>query len=189
LSKIDHSLFKGSGSAVKEAYGSCPECGGELSIKRGKNGAFLGCLNYPACEYVKPLSNLPSTEIIKEIDGSSCPECAEKLVIKKGRFGLFIGCSNFPDCHYIEPVNRSDDTELSCPKCRKGHLVSRKNKYGKNFFACNRYPQCRYLLNHQPVAEVCPKCDWPVLVEKKQGSDRILECPQKGCGYKSSQVK
>lgn len=189
MSKIDHSLFKGSKQAVKDAYGSCPECDGELGIKRGKNGAFLGCLNYPSCNYIKPLSNLPSVDVIKEIDGSSCPECGNTLVIKKGRFGLFIGCSYFPDCHYIEPINKTDDTELICPACNKGHLVSRKNKYGKNFFACNQYPKCRYVLNFQPVSQQCQSCNWPILVEKKHGQERFLECPQRGCDYKVLQVK
>lgn len=189
MSKIDYSLFTGSKQAVKNAYGDCPLCGGELGIKRGKNGAFLGCRNYPTCSYIKPLSTLPSNDVIKEIDGSSCPECSEKLVVKKGRFGLFIGCSNFPECHYIKPINESDDTELTCPACKKGQLVLRKNKYGKRFFACNQYPKCRYLLNSQPVSGSCPKCGWQVLVEKKQGNARVLACPQKGCGYKSSQVE
>ena len=29
----------------------CPQCGGNLSIKKGKYGKFYGCSNYPNCKY------------------------------------------------------------------------------------------------------------------------------------------
>ena len=30
---------------------TCPECGGELHIKKGRYGKFIGCANYPKCKY------------------------------------------------------------------------------------------------------------------------------------------
>lgn len=30
---------------------ACPRCGGELVKRNGKNGAFMGCGNYPKCRY------------------------------------------------------------------------------------------------------------------------------------------
>ncbi len=33
----------------------CPEDGGELVIKQGRYGRFVGCSNYPACRFTKPL--------------------------------------------------------------------------------------------------------------------------------------
>src|SRR5579859_2363639 len=35
---------------------ACPSCGdGRLSLKLGKFGAFIGCSNYPECQYTRPL--------------------------------------------------------------------------------------------------------------------------------------
>ena len=35
---------------------ACPTCGtGQLSLKLGKFGAFIGCSNYPECRYTRPL--------------------------------------------------------------------------------------------------------------------------------------
>jgi len=34
----------------------CPKCGGKLSMKKGKFGAFYGCSNYPKCRYTKQVS-------------------------------------------------------------------------------------------------------------------------------------
>ncbi|MBE6158480.1 MAG: hypothetical protein E7159_01485 [Firmicutes bacterium] len=28
-------------------------CGGELVQRKGKNGNFIGCSNYPRCKYIK----------------------------------------------------------------------------------------------------------------------------------------
>jgi len=33
----------------------CPNCGGELVLKRGKFGKFYGCSNFPTCKYTKKL--------------------------------------------------------------------------------------------------------------------------------------
>ena len=36
-----------------EKTDKCPNCGGELKEKNGKYGKFLGCSNYPKCEYTR----------------------------------------------------------------------------------------------------------------------------------------
>ncbi|MCM1259352.1 MAG: topoisomerase DNA-binding C4 zinc finger domain-containing protein [Prevotella sp.] len=32
---------------------SCPKCGGEMKVKKGKYSEFIGCSNYPKCDYKK----------------------------------------------------------------------------------------------------------------------------------------
>ncbi|GAA0591149.1 hypothetical protein GCM10009001_03980 [Virgibacillus siamensis] len=34
----------------------CPKCGGELSVKNGKYGAFYGCSNFPKCRFTGKVS-------------------------------------------------------------------------------------------------------------------------------------
>ncbi|MDO5012335.1 MAG: type I DNA topoisomerase, partial [Pseudomonadota bacterium] len=36
----------------------CPKCGGKLGIKLSKFGAFIGCENYPTCNYTQRLSDV-----------------------------------------------------------------------------------------------------------------------------------
>lgn len=31
----------------------CPECGGDLVIRKGRYGTFVACSNYPTCKYIK----------------------------------------------------------------------------------------------------------------------------------------
>ena len=45
--------IKGNISVDKEKVMNkvCPKCGGQLTQKKGKYGAFMGCSNYPECRY------------------------------------------------------------------------------------------------------------------------------------------
>lgn len=179
MSKIDHSLFSAHEHALEDAYGSCPECGSDLQLKHSKSGPFVGCTAYPACHFSKPLHD-NQTATLKTIDGTECPKCSSQLAIKKGRYGMFIGCTNFPECQYIEHVQSHEQTSITCPKCKKGSLIERTNKYGKRFFACDDYPKCRYVVNFTPLAQSCPRCGWGIMIDKKG----VVQCPQPMCGYK-----
>ena len=56
---------KGDGSNPR----ACPTCGtGQLSLKLGKFGAFIGCSNYPECKYTRQLA---ASGVEGEGDGSS----------------------------------------------------------------------------------------------------------------------
>ena len=50
-SKIDNNLFSAHEHALEHT--PCPKCGGELILKHGKHGPFLGCSQYPNCDYIK----------------------------------------------------------------------------------------------------------------------------------------
>jgi DNA topoisomerase-1 len=163
----------------------CPECGGQLSKRLGRNGLFIGCTNYPECKYTR---NLDEGQGEKEepqiVEGRSCPECGSDLSIKRGRYGKFIGCTAYPKCKHIEPLEKPVDTGVECPKCKSGSLMKKKSRRGKIFFSCSTYPKCDYAVWNQPLAETCPQCGWPVLtlkVTKTKGAQKV--CPQKECGY------
>jgi DNA topoisomerase-1 len=104
------------------------------------------------------------------------------MVIKQGKFGRFLGCSGYPECKNTKPL----DTGIKCPEenC-DGVLCERRTKKGKIFFSCSNYPECKYALWDKPIAEKCPQCGFPFLVEKySRGKGNIKTCPNKECGYK-----
>ena len=49
--------------ALRDAYRrarvvrTCVECGGLMAHRKGRNGAFLGCLNYPSCRFTMNLAS------------------------------------------------------------------------------------------------------------------------------------
>ena len=185
MSKIDTSLFAAQEHALDKEYRFCPECGGALSLRRSKHGLFLGCENYPTCQYMRPLQQ-QNVQIEKVLEQSACPECGQPLAIKKGRFGLFIGCTAYPACSHIETNNPVvADTEIlpTCPSCHHGRLQAETSRYGKTFYACSDYPKCKYAVNEKPVDHPCPICGSTILVEKRTRQGIRFSCPQKGCTY------
>ncbi len=165
---------------------ACPECGGQLSIRLGRHGRFVGCTNYPECTYTRDLNaeKKEAPEAAPVLEGRSCPKCGSALVIKEGRYGKFIGCSAYPKCAHIEPLERPVDTGVGCPKCGKGTLVRRKSRRDKIFYSCSTYPTCDYAVWNEPVAEPCPTCGWPILTLKttrRRGTQKV--CPQADCSY------
>jgi DNA topoisomerase I len=165
----------------------CPDCGKPLVIRLGKRGRFVGCSGFPDCKYTRNLSDDAATPSEQIVPDRKCPNCKGDLLIKQGPYGKFIGCSNYPECKFLEPIEKPKDTEVTCPKCNKGHILQRKSRRGKVFFSCSRYPDCDYALWNEPIKEECPNCHWPILtikVTKKKGREKI--CPQPNCGFHES---
>jgi len=162
----------------------CPECGGPLSIRLGRNGRFIGCNSYPTCKYTRNLDGDGKQSEPEIVEGRTCPKCDSPLVLKTGRYGKFIGCSGYPACKHIEPLEKPEDSGVQCPECKKGSLIKRKSRFGKLFYSCSTYPTCSYAAWNPPLAEPCPNCGWPILTvktTKRRGVEKV--CPQKECGY------
>ena len=110
--------FKEMEKKAPESTGEiCPECGGDLVIRKGKYGEFVACSNYPTCKYIK--------KEIKEVhEICKCPKCQEGTIIekktKKGK--IFYGCDNYPKCNYALWYKPTGEV---CSKC--GELIVDKN--------------------------------------------------------------
>ncbi len=163
----------------------CPKCNKQVAKRLGRNGYFVGCTGYPECDYTRNVDDEPGATNEPEIvEGRKCPKCESDLVIKRGRYGKFIGCSGYPDCNHMEPLEPPEDTGVKCPECKKGAMLKRKSRYGKIFFSCEHYPECKYAVWNRPLNEVCPSCAFPMLtvkVTKRRGAEKV--CPQKECKY------
>jgi DNA topoisomerase I len=164
----------------------CEKCGGQLTVKWGRHGKFIACSNYPACRNTKPLNRDAEGRITvqaeEEVVGT-CETCGSPLRIKYSRFGKFLACSRYPECKFTKSINK--EIGLACPKpgCT-GQVIERRSRRGRMFYGCSKYPECQFVSWNRPVAEACPQCGHPYLVEKfgkKTGTLRV--CPQENCGY------
>ena len=168
----------------------CENCGKPMVLKRGRFGQFLACTGYPECKTTRKLvaTKQGSLKAAKpdQILDEKCPRCASNLVLKQGRFGEFTACSSYPTCKYI----KHKTTGVVCPKDadKGGDIVERKSKRGKLFFGCSNYPDCDFVLWNRPIAEACPQCAAPFLVEKiTKRHGRQLLCNTDGCDYARSE--
>jgi len=162
----------------------CPKCDKPLSKRLGRRGSFIGCSGYPECDYTRSLDGEEGGNTPEVVEGRNCPSCESPLFIRQGRYGKFIGCSAYPKCKHIEPIEKPAETGVSCPECGKGQMLMRKSRYGKIFYSCSSYPDCKYAVWNEPLNEPCPDCNWPILTlktTKRKGTEKV--CPQKECGY------
>ena len=93
----------------------CPTCGtGQLSLKLGKYGSFIGCSNYPECRFTRPLGGELNGE-----EGSAAgpdgvkvlgkdPETGLEVTLRDGRFGAYVQLG--------EPVEKEKPKRSSLPK-------------------------------------------------------------------------
>ena len=172
----------------------CPECGRALAIRLGRSGNFISCTGFPECRYARNLPREGEDEAEDGAGGGSepkvledreCPKCSAPLVERRGRAGRFAGCSRYPECRHAEPIEKLRVTEVSCPKCGQGNLHERRSRRGKPFFSCSTYPDCDYATWDEPIDELCPSCNWPILTLKetrRRGPEKV--CPQRECGYR-----
>ena len=160
---------------------------GPMVLKKGRFGPFLACPNYPECKATKRLvrgaEGKLQVEALKPID-ENCPECSKPLMWRRGRFGPFIACSDYPNCKYIKK-KEAREIGLLCPECGQGQVVERKGRWGRSFYGCKRYPECKFTAYHLPIAEPCPDCGRPYLLAKETKKEgKVIYCGNEACHYK-----
>lgn len=142
----------------------CQICDGEYMIRKGTNGQFLACSNYPTCK---------STQNFKEIDGKititekeapklnlvdkKCPVCGSPMAIKKGANGEFYACSAYPKCSCTIPMTT---TGLLCPTCKKGEICTKVSQKGTKYWGCSNYKECKQVYwNESDLDKLKPEED------------------------------
>lgn len=120
----------------------CPECGGELYQKLGKNGLFIGCENFKdGCRYSESISV------------GICPKCGGKIYKKKSKKNrVFYGCENYANekiqCDFMMNLEPSSK---ECPRC--GSIMGRMVKKTGITHICQNQ-ECGNIIEEKTVEEV-----------------------------------
>ncbi len=155
------------GSEIKAALhaqqhiGICPSCGNNLSIKRSKNGNFIGCDGYPDCKRAYPM---PRGALIQTTE-TTCEVCGlpQLRIIRK---------SMPPSVQCIDPkcMSNTEKNDLGpCPTCGNGRIRLTYSKAGKRFAGCSEWPACTQTYPLRPRGSVsyagrqCTLCQAPML--------------------------
>ncbi len=159
--KLDqaHDTLQHAKTVTEPAPHDCPTCGAPTVYRFGKNGRFLSCSQYPACEYAAPIDR-EGNPVQPELSDIVCPECGGGMSKRNGRYGPFLGCLNYPKCSGIIKLDPKKGTvvlpkppplmtDIACPKCGQP-LVLRTGKRGF-WLACSTFPKCRGRLSWSAV--------------------------------------
>ena len=145
----------------QQFIGICPKCGNNMTIKKSRNGNFIGCDGFPECSCAYPL---PRGAMIQTLD-TKCEICGlpQLKVIRKGVPPQTV-CID-PKCE----SNTSISNLGTCPKCGKGYIRVMYSKTGKRFAGCSSWPSCdqTYPLRPKglitPTGKRCPDCGAPII--------------------------
>ncbi|BEK13515.1 type I DNA topoisomerase [Campylobacter lari] len=110
---------------------TCPDCGGELAIRKGRYGEFIACLNFPKCKYSRNLKQENKNEEktqAKQVNsiGLTCPECKKGEIVERfSKRGKFYGCSAYPKCNFISKYKPSEE---KCEECGENLIIKELKK-------------------------------------------------------------
>ena len=152
-----------------------------MVIRFGRAGRFLACRNYPACRNTAEFREGPDgkVEILPpEEAGVDCDKCGKPMVVRSWKGARYIACSGYPDCRNSKPY----PIGVPCPECGQGDVVERSSRFGKIFYSCSRYPECRFASWGKPIAAECPACGFAAMAERVRRDGTTLRvCLRKGC--------
>ncbi len=154
---------------TQEEY--CENCGRAMVLKRGRFGQFMACTGYPDSKTTRRLDQAKKVPDIP-LD-EKCPQCGRNLLLRHGRFGEFISCSGYPECKWV----KQNYIGVKCPECKTGDIAEKKARRGNFFYGCSNYPKCKFTTAYKPIAETCPECGSPYLLEKNLKSGIFVVCP------------
>ncbi|XGQ69739.1 type I DNA topoisomerase [Campylobacter hepaticus] len=134
MRKIEEGKTKiASQKTVTKLGEACPECGGELAIRKGRFGEFVACLNFPKCKYSRNLKNESKNEVENTFAktkanaiGMMCPNCKEGEIVERfSKRGKFYGCSAYPKCNFVSKYKPSDE---KCEQCDENLVIKELKK-------------------------------------------------------------
>ncbi|MBQ7669428.1 MAG: type I DNA topoisomerase [Clostridia bacterium] len=120
-----------------------------------------------------------------------CENCGVKMIVKSGRFGKFAACPNYPRCRNTKQIGADNANSASvadktadvsvkqeletapfkCELCGSD-MVLRNGRFGE-FYACVRYPKCKFTKQKSNKIEAaCPKCGGELV--SKRGKNRTV---------------
>lgn len=157
--------------------GVCKVCGNDLSIKKSKNGNFIGCEGYPDCKESYPMPNGARVETTED----KCSTCGLPMlrIVRRGVP---------PSSQCVDPKCESNTvrTDLgACPVCRDGRINMRYSRAGKRFAGCSNWPDCNNSYPLKPrgkiesAQEPCPECGSPIISYGRTKGCISMSCPSR----------
>ncbi len=187
LHTVEEALSKGGKPFQALSDVTCPTCGAPMEVRVWRGSLYLGCSRYPECRTTK---NLPpnvsfryradrvelgdALAAVEAAPAVPCSKCGTPMTLRHGRFGRYLSC---PSCKTTSPI----PSGVACPECREGDLVERFGKRYGTFYACSRYPDCKFRLPAKPV-EPCSACGQGVVYDDPRRGPRCSnpECASHG---------
>jgi DNA topoisomerase-1 len=176
-----HETMKHAKAETQPAPYKCPRCGSRTVYRFGKNGMFLSCGTYPACDYAAPIDR-EGRPLLPERVNVACPEDGSPMILRTGRFGKFLASVNYPEIKCVVNLDKKGAikypapppvrTDLKCEKCGSP-LNLRRGKRGP-WLGCSTFPKCRGRMAWTKVDEATQKKLMALLEESERANPQVV---------------
>jgi DNA topoisomerase-1 len=114
----------------------CPACqAGRLGLKLGRHGSFIGCSNYPNCQYTRRLAvngDGDGEETLKEgmrVLGRD-PTTGEDITVRRGPYGLYVQQGEPPPPSDDKKAKKEKPKRMSLPRGVDGETITLEQALG-----------------------------------------------------------
>lgn len=121
-----------------------------------------------------------------EVSDVICDKCGANMVVREGRNGKFLACPNYPNCKNTRSLVEKKPV-CTCPTCGKD-IIEKRTKFGKIFYGCSGYPDCKFASWDKPTNLKCPKCK-NFLTVRETKSNLNYKCSNKECDFTKQEDK
>jgi DNA topoisomerase I len=177
-----HENMKHAKAETQPARYACPKCGSPTVYRFGKNGMFLSCSTYPACDYAAQIDR-EGHPMLPERVNVACPEDGSPMVLRTGRFGKFLASVNYPEVKCVVNLDKKEQIkypavpplrveELKCEKCGSA-MNLRRGKRGP-WLGCSTFPKCKGRLPWTKLEEPVQKRLEKALEQHEKANPQIV---------------
>ncbi|MGN1346972.1 MAG: type I DNA topoisomerase [Eubacteriales bacterium] len=137
-------------------------------------------------ELDRALENIDTNEIELPAEETDiiCEHCGSRMVVKNGRYGKFAACPNYPACKNTKPLAKAGEglvekvPEIAPMKCELcgADMILRNGRYG-SFYACSRYPECKFTKQKtRSLGVACPECGADIVTKYGRNKTVFYSC-------------
>ncbi len=137
-------------------------------------------------ELDKALENIGTNDIELPAEETDiiCEHCGSRMIVKNGRYGKFAACPNYPSCKNTKPLTKNDEglvekvPEIAPTKCELcgADMILRNGRYG-SFYACSRYPECKFTKQKtRSLGVPCPQCGADIVTKYGKNKTVFYSC-------------
>ncbi len=155
---------------------------GECAMLTVLNGFYDGFKG----ELDKALENIGTNDIDLPAEETDiiCEHCGSRMIVKNGRYGKFAACPNYPACKNTKPLAKTGEglvekvPEIAPTKCELcgADMILRNGRYG-SFYACSRYPECKFTKQKtRSLGVPCPQCGADIVTKYGKNKTVFYSC-------------
>ena len=164
---------------------TCENCGKPMVVKRGRFGQFLACTGYPECKTTRKIISAGRLDEGRQAGSDPRREVPEVRVEPRHQAGALRRVHGVHELSELQ-VREDEDHGRALPEGRAATSSSGSRAAARPSTDAPTIPTATSRSGRSPIAEACPDCGTPFLLEKiTKKAGRQLVCSKEDCALRA----